>query len=248
MGSNELCLGGDILIMGPELSVVFGTYNRFGYLTYCVDSIRRAVGDLSYELVIVDGGSTDGSLDYLREQPDVRLLEHGGLRGCVRAYNDGFAMANGKNVCYLNDDVVVFPETLTLAHKLLEDDPRVGLVALRYSNPGDSKLIMGHTTVGSKRYPFASFGMLPRKVGASAGWFNGYVHYFGDCHLSLSVVDMGYKFVALNPPSGVKHLCADNGLRGTCRWVTPYQTKKVAVSDGNLFHKHWDTWSGPVDG
>ena len=66
------------MIESPYVSIVTGTYNRIDSLKRMVKSVRSSVGlGIPYELVIVEGGSTDGSLEWLRKQPDVVLIEQG---------------------------------------------------------------------------------------------------------------------------------------------------------------------------
>lgn len=119
----------------PDVGVVLGTYQRLPLLQRCVASLRRSVGDLSYELVIVDGGSTDGTQAWLREQPDVVLIEQGQLFGAVAAFNAGFARVVDDGcpwVVQFNDDICcVGPEAeIKCAVRMMQYDDRVGAVAL----------------------------------------------------------------------------------------------------------------------
>jgi hypothetical protein len=76
----------------PDVGIVFGTYNRLPLLQVCISSLRPSVGSLSYEIVVVDGGSSDGTQHWARCQPDVVLIEQTlPLTGAVIAYNLGFA-------------------------------------------------------------------------------------------------------------------------------------------------------------
>jgi glycosyltransferase involved in cell wall biosynthesis len=71
-----------------EVSVVSGTFNRLVMLQKMVYSVRQSTAGLSYEIVLCDGGSTDGTLAWIKQQPDIRLIEHGELRGAIAAFND----------------------------------------------------------------------------------------------------------------------------------------------------------------
>lgn len=228
----------------PDLSIVLGTYNRLAYLTDCLRSIRHAVGQLNYEIIVVDGGSTDGTLDYLKKVPDLFWIAHGELKGCVKAYNDGFTAATGKYVAYLNDDLTVRPGTLQAACDILDTDKDAGIVAIQYSNNG-GPMTCGYTKVGGGRYPFASFGVLRKELGERAGWFDGYYHYFGDCHLSLSILDMGYSVYTLSEQYGIDHYAADNSVRGNNRWTAAPQAGMKARLDGQRYIDHWGNWKGP---
>ena len=88
------------------LSIVSGTYNRQPYLEAMMKScVASMPPGIEYEFCICDGGSTDGTLDVLRGRRDVKLLEHGELRGAIKAFNDAAAMATGDYLLIANDDI-----------------------------------------------------------------------------------------------------------------------------------------------
>jgi len=117
-----------------EVAIVFGTYNRLALLTACLNSIRRSVGGLAYEIVIADGGSTDGTVQFLEKQNDVVLI-HGNLSGAVINFNLCFARAvedNAEFVVVFNDDAEFLPGEPQIegAVNLLRARPEVGAVNL----------------------------------------------------------------------------------------------------------------------
>src|SRR3990172_8201697 len=92
--------------MSPLISIVTGTYNRLKHLQSMVESVRLSVGvGIPYEIVVVDGGSKDGTLNWCRLQKDIVLIEHGELLGAVKAFNDGARAAKGTYVILANDDI-----------------------------------------------------------------------------------------------------------------------------------------------
>ncbi len=60
--------------MPSPVSIVTVTYDAFFYIRLLVEKVREFVGSREYEIVVVDRGSRDGSREWLREQPDVRLV------------------------------------------------------------------------------------------------------------------------------------------------------------------------------
>ena len=108
-------------------SIVIVTYNQLEYTRLCVESIRRLT-DEPYELIVVDNASLDGTLEYLRAQPDVRLIVNAENRGFPAAANQGIAVARGEQVLLLNNDTIVTTGWLRRMLGALHSDPEVGLV------------------------------------------------------------------------------------------------------------------------
>ncbi len=112
-------------------SIVIVTYNEITFTRQCLDSIRLLT-DEPYEIIVVDNGSTDGSVEYLRAMGDVRLIENDSNRGFPAAANQGMAVAAGKQVLLLNNDLVVTTGWLgRMLRALRGGDSRVGLVGPR---------------------------------------------------------------------------------------------------------------------
>ena len=58
-----------------EISIVTGTYNRLKLLNNMVKSVRKSIGTgVPYEIIIVDGGSKDGTIQWCKDQSDVHRL------------------------------------------------------------------------------------------------------------------------------------------------------------------------------
>lgn len=176
-----------------DVSVVSGTYNRLEYLRRMVDSSRSSLGKLTYEIIIVDGGSTDGTIQWCKSQSDVRIIEQGELLGAIVAFNAGCYNAVGKYVAILNDDIEVVNSTLKMAYDYLERHPAVGQVAFRNNVKGTAdrhRRELGHAA----GYVYGQCCMTPRWLGDLAGWWGdeGMKTYGGDTRLSLRLVEMGY--------------------------------------------------------
>ena len=203
-----------------DISICFGTTNRLALLRGCVDSIRKAVGNLSYEIVVTDGGSIDGTLEYLHAQKDVFVIEHGNLRGAVAAYRDAVEAARGEYVCYLSDDLTVPPGMLSAAVEYLKERPGCGVVALPYQNKNTKTnvSIVNNATIAGVSYPFASYGVLRRADGVRVDWFpRTLYHYFLDTSLCIRLVKAGMTIDPLPWRAAILHFMADNITRGENR-------------------------------
>jgi hypothetical protein len=195
-----------------EVSVIFGTYNRRSYLERCVASVRAACKGISYEIVVGDGGSTDGSREWLLQQPDIVCVD-AGLNGAVAAFNACFAKVRGRFTLTLNDDATLHADAVANGLVYLRD-PMVGQVAFAFRVPSDPTYKV-QCAVG---YPYANYGLVRTNVARTIAtlcgglWSTAYRTYGGDNELSLWVLRLGYKIAAAND-ARVDDLFAQDDLR-----------------------------------
>lgn len=186
------------------LSIVSGTYNRLPYLTAMMKSCTASLPPgLEYEFCICDGGSTDGTLEYLRGRGDVKLLEHGELRGAIRAFNDAAATASGDYLLIANDDIEVMGYSIAKGLAFMLDNPDVGAGCF-FQDRGNKALHVEKMPMvlpnGSNDWlPYMQVGIIPKwlwdKCGGWGDW--GGRTYGGDNYLSLKVYESGYKVIAM---------------------------------------------------
>jgi len=86
-----------------DISIVTPVFNSVRWIELCLQSVRHALQGQSYEHIVVDGGSTDGTLEYLKQQQDIRLIL-GPDKGMYDALNKGMATARGRILGHLNAD------------------------------------------------------------------------------------------------------------------------------------------------
>lgn len=103
-----------------RISVVVPSFNQARFLRECLESI--VVNDAD-EILVFDGGSTDGSLDILREYDSRISWVSGPDGGQTRAINQGLRKARGEILCYLNSDDVFFPDVLARVRRCFAEDP-----------------------------------------------------------------------------------------------------------------------------
>jgi len=91
-----------------DVSIIIVSYNTKKILADCLKSIYEHTKDISYEIIVSDNGSIDGSVEMVKADfPQVILVENNANLGFGTANNRGLAIANGKYVFYLNSDTVL---------------------------------------------------------------------------------------------------------------------------------------------
>src|SRR5437016_13493567 len=92
-----------------DLSLVVPVYNERDSLPVLVEEVGRALAGRSYEIVAVDDGSTDGSLDVLkalkRDHPELHIVAFAANAGQTAAFAAGFRAARGRVIVTLDADL-----------------------------------------------------------------------------------------------------------------------------------------------
>lgn len=164
-----------------DLAIVVGTYNRLAGLQRLLDSVG-AQTRTSFEIHVCDAGSTDGTVDWLRERAaqDERLMPvfDGERRGQATALNAIFRRLDTRWTCWLSDDNIVVGGGLDVAVTALAADPALGMVGLKVRDLAGpfaaAPYIGGITGTGVLN---VNQGMLPTAVLQALG---GFSEAFGD--------------------------------------------------------------------
>jgi len=120
------------------LSIIIVNWNGKHHLKECFDSLRVQTSK-DFEIVMVDNGSKDGSVEFIRENyPEVRLIELDYNSGFSQGNNIGIKESKGEFIVLLNNDTKVVPEWVESLLDAFERYPDAGLCASKivyYSNP-----------------------------------------------------------------------------------------------------------------
>lgn len=200
----------------PKISIVIGTYNRLKLLQLCIEAVRAELEGEDYEMIVVDGGSTDGTVGWLTSQKDViSIIQHN--RGQWRgkqierkpwAYfmNLAFKCAQGTYICMLSDDSLIVPGAINngvdLFNEMLAQGVKLGGVAFYFRDFPVRKRYAVAINVGSL---YINHGLYLNSALKEVGYCDeDYYFYFADTDLVLKIKQGGYKIIA-SKTSFVEH-------------------------------------------
>ena len=115
-----------------DATVIVVSFNTRDLLRECLLTLGREAGDVSYEAIVVDNASRDGSADMVAaEFPFVRLIRSETNLGFAAANNRAFDVARGRYIILLNSDAFVRPNAIRLSIEHMDANPRAGLAGGR---------------------------------------------------------------------------------------------------------------------
>ncbi len=127
MMMDELKMSG--LISVEPASIVILSYHNLDYTKKCLESIRMTCVPGSYEIIVIDNGSEDEVVSYLKKQPDIKLILNHENIGFPAGCNQGIReAAEGNDIFLLNNDTVMLPNSLYCLRMALYSDESVGSV------------------------------------------------------------------------------------------------------------------------
>jgi len=116
----------------PDASVILVSFNTRGLLRECLLTLQREAGGVSYETIVVDNASSDGSADMVgADFPEVTLIRSKINLGFAAANNRAFKVARGRYIVLLNSDAFLRPGALAMSIEHMDASPRVGLAGGR---------------------------------------------------------------------------------------------------------------------
>lgn len=131
-----------------KLSVIITSWNTKKLLNACLASIRSYPPKCSFEIVVVENASADGSADMVEKDfPEFRLIRSAVNTGYAGGNNLGFKHAAGDYLLLLGSDTEVFPGTIQMMVEAMDAKPQAGIISCRLELPG------GGLQHSCKRFP-----------------------------------------------------------------------------------------------
>jgi GT2 family glycosyltransferase/glycosyltransferase involved in cell wall biosynthesis len=229
-----------------EVSIIVPVHNQLEFTQACLASVQQNSGDIPYQVIVVDDGSTDATRDVVGVIPGITYLRAETNSGFIASCNRGAEAAHGRYLVFLNNDTTVAKGWLAALHETFEFETGAGLVGSKLIYP-DGRLqeaggIIWRDGSGWNRGKFqdsnkpeynymrqvsycsAASVMIPKELFDTLGGFDSRYEpaYYEDTDLAFKVKQQGYK-VLYQPLSTVVHYEGITSGTDTSSGVKRYQ-------------------------
>ena len=248
-----------------EVTVVIPNWNGMKYLPDCLSSLHRQTG-ISCRIILIDNGSGDGSVEYVRENwPSVRIRAFHRNTGFCHAVNAGISLSRTPYVILLNNDTVCEPDFVLEMTEGMKRHPDAfsGSARMmqmydreRIDDAGDFYCVLGWAFADGKGKPASARDREHQVFSACAGaaiYRREYLEqtgFFDERHFAyLEDVDLGYRAREAGyenwyfPKAVVYH--AGSGASGSR--YNSFKTELVSRNSVYLIRKHMPCWQIAVN-
>ncbi|MEW6685353.1 MAG: glycosyltransferase [Candidatus Edwardsbacteria bacterium] len=131
-----------------DLSICIVSYNVRDLLQQCLNSVYGTVKEVSFEVIVVDNNSKDGTVEMIRDEfPQVKLLINEKNYGFAKAQNQAMRESQGRYIYLLDSDTVVMPRSIDSLVRFMEEHPEAGAVGAKLIFPD------GRLQYSRRRFP-----------------------------------------------------------------------------------------------
>lgn len=188
----------------PKISIITPSFNQANYLEETIRSVLQQ-GYPNLEYIIIDGGSTDGSVEIIKKyEPWLTYWVSEPDRGQSHAINKGFSQCTGEIINWLNSDDLLLPNSLNeIAKKYHERHSDVFIIA------GNAKILSEDGRITNRRHVSLAKGWIKEfgvqyDGGIQASWFLSKALYQltgpidESLHFSMDI-DYSFRWLEFNP-------------------------------------------------
>lgn len=245
----------------PQVSIVIPAYNQIEYTYACLDSILKNTKDVTYEVILADDVSTDGTKELPMYVKGVHIVRNTANMGFLRNCNHAAETARGKYILFLNNDTQVMEGWLSSLVELIESDASIGMVGSKLIYPngalqeaggiiwndgsgwnygkGDDYTKPQYNYVRDVDYISGASIMLSTALWKQIGGFDEHFApaYCEDSDLAFEVRKAGYR-VVYQPKSVVIHF---EGVSNGTDVNSTTGLKKYQVENSKKLKEKWKT-------
>lgn len=196
-----------------DISVVLGSFNRKSLIKATIDSVRKNIFQGTIEIIVIDGGSTDGTCDWLSRQHDIftllqpnyTIINKYGIK--VKAHSWGnfmniaFRYAHSKYIVMISDDLILAPDCLQKGfdemEKRISNGEKIGAGAFYFREyPRHDYYRVG--TIGP--YIALNHGFYLKDALEDVNYIDeeSFNFYYGDTDLIMRLNNAGWKSIDLH--------------------------------------------------
>ncbi len=115
-----------------DLSISIVSWNVREYLKNCLKSVYDTINNLSFEVIVVDNNSNDGTIQMIKDEfPFVKLIENRKNLGFAAANNQAIRQAKAEYILLLNPDTIILPGTIEGMLRFMDSYPEAGISSCR---------------------------------------------------------------------------------------------------------------------
>jgi hypothetical protein len=120
-----------------DVSIIIHNYNTKNFLKQCIRQIKEMDVGLSYEIIVIDSNSQDGSVEMMRKYyPEIKFSAAKKNLGFHKGNNIGIKKAQGKYILIINTDIVfIYENAIKQMFDFMESHPRIALLGPQVLNP-----------------------------------------------------------------------------------------------------------------
>lgn len=157
-----------------DLSIIIVSYNTKDFLQKCIESIKSTAGDFTYEIIVVDNASRDGSVEMISKSfKNAALIENKENLGFSKANNIGVRKSSGKYVLFLNADTEVHENTLKTMLGFMDSQKQAGAATCKLVMPNGKIDDASHRGFPTPWNSFSHFSGISKILGKTK-LFGGY--------------------------------------------------------------------------
>lgn len=157
-----------------DLSIIIVSYNTKDFLKKCLGSIYKTSKGFSFEIIVSDNNSKDGSAEMVKKEfKDVILAENKENLGFSKGNNVGVKKSSGRYVLFLNSDTVVYPNTLKYMINFMDSQKHAGAATCKLEMPNGKIDDASHRGFPTPWNSFCHFSGLSKIFGKTK-LFGGY--------------------------------------------------------------------------
>lgn len=111
------------------LSIIILSYNTKDLLSQCLNSIKKFIKEVSYEVIVVDNASTDGSVEFIKNKfPQIKLIKSNENVGFAKGINLAEKSTKGKYLLFLNSDTIFNDNNIREMIEFIDKRDEIGIV------------------------------------------------------------------------------------------------------------------------